>query len=120
MSVRGFTLLEVLVALAILSIGLAAATRAIAWSTDSTDALRTRQMADWVAQNQLAMLRASHKPPPSDVQTGETVQGGQTYLWQQESSSLGQMPFHQVTIRVSKTGAQAPLSRLTAYLPVMP
>ena len=48
---RGFTLVEVLVALAILAVALAAASRASAMMADSSSELRERLLAGWVAQN---------------------------------------------------------------------
>src|SRR5665647_926391 len=51
----GFTLLESLIALAILAIALAAVLHATSASTSHVDALRQRLLADWVAQNRLAL-----------------------------------------------------------------
>lgn len=62
---RGFTLLETLVALAILAIALSAAFRAVGATTGSAEGLRDRLLADWVAQNRLAELRAAGSFPPS-------------------------------------------------------
>ena len=46
---RGFTLLEAVVALAILAIGLAATMRALGVATMASAEIRSRQMAEWVA-----------------------------------------------------------------------
>lgn len=50
---RGFTLLEVLVALFILAIALAAVMRNLTDAITTTGALRDRTMALWVAENRL-------------------------------------------------------------------
>ena len=57
----GFTLLEVMVALVILAVALAAAMRASSMSLDSGFALKQRALAGWVAEDRLAGLMA--KPP---------------------------------------------------------
>ena len=51
---RGFTLVEILVALAILAVALAAGMRAVAQSADGATLLKQRTLALWVAQNRLA------------------------------------------------------------------
>ena len=53
----GFLLVEILVALAILAIPLAAITRAVSQAIDTTAALRDRSIALWVAQDRLTMHR---------------------------------------------------------------
>ena len=55
----GFTLIEVLVALAIVSIALMAALRAAGQGTTNVGELRSRLLAGWVAENMLA--RVEHR-----------------------------------------------------------
>ena len=54
---RGFTLIEVMVALAILAVVAVAASRASSAYLSSVDVLRTRTLAQFVAQNAAADLR---------------------------------------------------------------
>lgn len=54
----GFTLLETLVALAIVAVGLAAGLKAVAMSTESAWRIRGQTYAIWTAQNALAESRA--------------------------------------------------------------
>lgn len=65
---RGFTLIEVLIALAILAIALAATTRAASLATDSALETRQRLLATWTAENRISELRARRAYPG----TGET------------------------------------------------
>jgi len=53
---RGFTLLEVLIALFILAIALAAIMRNLSDAITTTGALRNRTMALWVAENRLSRV----------------------------------------------------------------
>ena len=53
----GFTLIEILVAVAILAVALAATTRAASLATDGTLETRQRLLATWAAQNRVAELR---------------------------------------------------------------
>ena len=60
---NGFTLVEVLVALAIISIALLAALRVAGGGTNSVGDLRGRLLAGWVAQDLLALQRAREEWP---------------------------------------------------------
>lgn len=61
---RGFTLVEVLVALAIVSVALAAGLRAAAGATTMSQRLQEQLAAQWCAQNQLAAIRLARLVPP--------------------------------------------------------
>ena len=65
---RGFTLLEVLVALVIVGTALGASLRAVGSLTQNSDGLRSAMMATWSAENHLVRLRlAGGKGLPSHV-----------------------------------------------------
>jgi len=98
---RGFTLLESLVALAILAIALAAALRASAGSTDHVEAMRTRLLADWVAQDRLALRKVRGDYPDAGSQDGEETQAGMRLLWHEEVSGTPNPAFRRVEITVS-------------------
>lgn len=55
--IKGFTLIECLVALFIIAVVLASATRAIALTTEDLKASYLRQAAIWVAENQMNQYR---------------------------------------------------------------
>ena len=98
---RGFTLLESLVALAILAIALAAALRASGGSTDHVEAMRTRLLADWVAQDRLALHKARGDYPDAGSQDGEETQAGMRLLWHEEVSGTPNPAFRRLEITVS-------------------
>jgi len=55
---RGFTLIEVLVALAIVTVGMAAVLGTLSSSADTVVYLRDKTFANWVALNQIAQVHA--------------------------------------------------------------
>ena len=61
---RGFTLIEVLVALTIVAITLGAGIRAAGALTNSTQRLADVSAAQWCADNQLTALRLASQTPP--------------------------------------------------------
>lgn len=111
---RGFTLLEVLVALAILAVALAAGLRALSSSTLSAEGLRERMLADWVAQNRLAELRASGEFPDFGVLEGEAEQAGRRYRWHQHTQPTPNALFRRIDLQVSDRDGQ-PLASLSGY-----
>lgn len=61
---RGFTLIEVMVALVIVSIALAALTRSMGLTVNNQGALENRVIATWVAQDELVKLQVMPQSRP--------------------------------------------------------
>lgn len=97
---RGFTLLETLVALAIIGVSMAAAMRSTHFSIDVVSDLKKRTAASWVAQNQLNQLRAARQFPEPGAASGKAAQGDQTFTWRQEVSVTPNYSFRRVEIKV--------------------
>ncbi len=78
---RGFTLIEVLVAVAIVAVSLAAGMRAAGTLTDNSQRLASVTAAQWCADNQLVALKLAKTLPPigdgdfTCLQLGVTYQG---------------------------------------------
>jgi general secretion pathway protein I len=81
---RGFTLIEVLVALAIVAIGMAAVLGALTSSANTSVYLRDKTFAQWVALNQIALLRLSGQMTPSGNSDGDTDFAGRKWHWRRE------------------------------------
>ncbi len=98
---RGFTLIEVLVALAVIAIGLLAVLSVAAKGTHVSAAIEQRNFASWVAQNEMAHLRLASKWP----ETGETSDnvdfGNQKWHWKTEVADTQDKALRRVTITVS-------------------
>jgi general secretion pathway protein I len=78
-SAGGFTLLEVLVALAVTAIALAAGLRAAGVLTDNAERLSDVIAAQWCADNQLTALRLSRVFPGVGDADFQCEQLGRTY-----------------------------------------
>ena len=118
---RGFTLLESLVALAIFAIALAAALRASGASTLHADEMRTRLLADWVAQNHMALQVARHEFPAPGMQQGAATEAGRRMLWREKVSETPNPAFRRVEISVAS--ADEPdhvLRKITGFLVLHP
>ncbi|RPE73043.1 general secretion pathway protein I [Tibeticola sediminis] len=75
----GFTLIEVLVALAIVAVALGAASRSALTLTDAADRQREALLAGLCAQNALVQLRLARTLPAVGESTQSCIQGGKTY-----------------------------------------
>ena len=98
---RGFTLVEILVALAIVAVALAAGMRALAQGADTASALKARTLALWVAQNRLAAAQLAAPWPALGNASGEVVQAGTRFVWR---ASIGNTPnpaFRRIEITVA-------------------
>jgi len=115
----GFTLLEVLVALTIVAVALAAALRGAMALTGNSHDLDLKLYAVLTAENQLLELRFAR----SQVSTGETVfdceQGGVVFQCRQNVAPTPNPFFRRVEVHVSGTGEGAhEFADLMALLPV--
>ena len=112
----GFTLIEVLVALAILAIALAAAARAANVATDSAQETRLRTLATWIAQNRIAELTATQVFPSAGTTSGRSSMAGIEFEWQQVTSDTPNAAFRKVELKVLRPAQAQSLVTLNAYL----
>ncbi len=78
---NGFTLIEVLVAMVILSISLLAAIKVATEVTNSAIYLQDKTIAQWVAMNKVAEMRLARKLPKMGRSNGEEDMAGRTWRW---------------------------------------
>ena len=113
---NGFTLIEVLVALAILAIALAAAARAANVATDSAQETRLRTLATWIAQNRVAELTATNVFPSAGTINGHSRMAGIEFDWQQVTSETPNAAFRKVELKILRPAQSQSLLTLNAYL----
>lgn len=89
MKARGFTLVEVLVALVIVTLGMAALFASMTSSADTTIYLRDKTLAEWIALNQVEAMRLSGNIPAVGKTTGDVENyAGRRWHWEQEIKKL--------------------------------
>jgi general secretion pathway protein I len=82
---HGFTLIEVLVALAIVAIGMAAVLSTLTSSASTVLYLHDKALAQWVALNHIAETRLSGNQPGVGNTDGDVDYAGQKWHWRQET-----------------------------------
>jgi len=114
---NGFTLLEVLIALAILAIAMAAVARASAQMTDSSHELKRRLLSSWVAENRLAGHAAQPVWPDLGIKSGEVEQAGLPLRWEERVANTPNSAFRRIEIKVyARDHEEHALAQLVGYL----
>jgi len=105
----GFTLIEVLVALAIVAVGMAAVLGALSSAASTTAYLRDKTFAEWVALNQIATLRLKMQtaPPATGNTAGEVDFAGRSWHWRQEVSATEVKGMLRIDVKVRPADVQA-------------
>ena len=78
---KGFTLLEVMVALAVVAMALAAATSAMSGNIRNASGLQQRTYAHWVAMNKLAEMQLAGQWPATKTTKGSSMMAKQEWYW---------------------------------------
>jgi len=97
---KGFTLLEVLVALVIVAVALGACLRATGMLADSSAGMRERTLAQWSATNHLARMRLTGALPPPGLQRTQCNQGRIVLVCEDTVIALENPAFHRVVVSV--------------------
>lgn len=117
----GFTLVEVLVALAIVSIALLAALRAAGQGAGAAAELRQRTLALWVAENRLAEHRARGDWRALGIARGTEAQAGVDFAWREEVIATPNPAFRRIDVFVSAPAEPArTLARLAGFVVLPP
>lgn len=113
---RGFTLIEILVALAILAIALAASVRAAGVGADTTLDLKERLLAGWIAQDRVAEYAVRPLWPDIGTRQGNADQAGVRFVWRETVSGTPNPRFRRVEVQVfpARTPDRA-VARLVGY-----
>ena len=80
---RGFTLIEVLVALAIVTLGMAALLGTLNSAAGTAGYLQDKTLAEWIALNQVSKVRLSAQGPSKGGSGGEVDYAGRKWTWSQ-------------------------------------
>jgi general secretion pathway protein I len=101
---RGFTLLEVLIALAIVAMSVGALLGTVTSSASNVIYLKEKTLAEWVALNRLTEVRIDQNMPGKGARSGSAVMGGQRWEWKEEVIELPIKGLFRVEVRAHPTG----------------
>jgi general secretion pathway protein I len=114
-TLRAFTLIEVLIALAVIAIALLALTRAASVQVQSFDGLRERTLAGWVASNVLAETRIATRFPPLTRSDGHMQMAGREWHWTRDVKATANVAIRRIEISVFQGDSKEPSASLTGF-----
>jgi general secretion pathway protein I len=116
---RGFTLLEVLVALGIVAVALGAIIKATAESASNVAYLRDKTLASWVALNQLNRTLLSKEKPSEggekSTSSGKVEMAGREWRWELQNSETSDPDLRRLEVSVRGQDSANPLVTLVAF-----
>ncbi len=101
-SARGFTLLESLVALAVVAIDMAALWKGLLQGQSISTELPDRIVARWVAQNRMITRQVMGEWPETRTYTGEEHMVGKDWYWEEIVSSTTIADMRRITVNVGR------------------
>jgi len=116
MKSRGFTLLEVMVALIIVAFSLTALTASMNQMIDAANTLRERTFASWIAQNKITEMRLANVIPDVSATSGEIEFGNTEWEWRAVVSETGIENFRRIDVSVSHYGSDYVILTVTGFI----
>jgi general secretion pathway protein I len=113
----GFTLLEVVVALAVLATALAAAVQAASVHVDTAGHLRDKTFAHWVGMNVVVEMQSLDEWPETGSENGSTLLAGREWFWTRYVSETPDEDMRRLEVEVrTDPDHEYAIARLTAFL----
>jgi len=104
MRARGFTLIEVVIALAIVALSVGALLGTVTSSASNIIYLKDKTLAEWVALNRLTEIRIGQQMPDKGKRTGNAEMGGMRWQWEEEVIELPVKGMFRVEVHARPTG----------------
>ncbi len=114
---RGMTLLEVMVALAIFAVAGLAVMKSAGEQVQGLGLLEEKTLAGWVANNQLVQLRLENRWPGLAWIEGQESMAGRTWYWRWQGVETGDDRFRALDVEVRSDAKDAsPRATLRTYV----
>ena len=115
---RGFTLLEIMVALAVLALAMGALVKTSSDYTSNQTYLRDRTMTVWVARNVLVQHQLENQWPRTGERKGTLEMGRQEWEWLAKISQTDEEKLRRIDVEVFAIDSddETPVSVLSGFL----
>jgi general secretion pathway protein I len=113
---NGFTLIEIMVALAIITITLGAIIENTTAANVNAQYLRDKTVASWIAMNQISIVRAKRQWSSASSKSGEVEMAGQQWQWKINFVKTDDVNIRRLNVQVFKLDAEKPMVQMTGFL----
>ena len=113
---QGFTLIEVLVALAIVAIALGTIIAITSQDIMRVDSMQKRMFANWIAQNKLAENRLNNIKNSVGTKDGSIIYAGSEWTWEIVTSKSGIENLLRMDVSVSNASDKVSIRKLTGFV----
>lgn len=119
---RGFTLLEVLIALMVISISLVAIAGEMISMLNAANTMQERTYASWIAHNKVTEMRLANIVPEVSTSSGELDYANREWAWRAVVSETGVENLFRVDVSISYPGGDPIMRPITGFIgePVPP
>ncbi|MEY4785616.1 MAG: type secretion system protein [Pseudomonadota bacterium] len=114
-SQSGFSLLEVVVAIAVFSLGAMATLNVLGQSGRNADADEARLIAGIVAENRIAEAMAMSRPPPTGATRGSETALSRTWDWEMRVATSPEPRILRIDVSVRETGRAQVLAEYSSF-----
>ncbi|MBM0105570.1 type II secretion system minor pseudopilin GspI [Steroidobacter sp. S1-65] len=102
---KGFTLIEVLVALVVVGLGMLAVIQTVSQTANNSSYMREKTIAHWIAMNQLTQVRLQPSAPPIDKSSDEVEMAGRDWRWTMVVTQTPVESIRRIEVRVRPSEA---------------
>lgn len=114
---KGFTLLEILMALVFIALPMAAIIQTTGNYSYDAGYLKEKTIAHWVAMNKLTEIQVTKQWPETGSSNGEALMVGEVWKWEYTVNGTPEPSMRRIDINVfAPSDAEASLTSLTAYI----
>lgn len=113
---QGFTLIEVLVALAVVAISMSALISSVSTSASNAAYLQDKTLAHWVGMNKVAELQLDSAWPSVGVKKGDYELANQDWRWEATISNTDDDSIRRLDLKVFRQDSKEATAILLAYL----
>lgn len=117
---RGFTLIEVLIALVVVALALLALTQTASSQVRAFDGLRERTLAGWVAANVLSETRLATPMPPIGRSNGRARFADRDWRWTLDVAATEDAAIRRMDVAVRLGDAEGASASLTGFASAQP
>ena len=114
--IAGFTLLEVMIALLVITLGIGAVINTTSESGWKSTQLRQKTIASWVAQNQIAEYRAKRIWNNDNSRSGQVEMANVEWIWKMRISKTDDPSLRRIDVDVFLKGEDGATASLTGFI----